>query len=169
MGRIKLITNRMKSFFSTLTLACGAAAVHLDTPFSFAQVGTEAEIRPCLQINSFDYNATAFQPIMGGPFAMQRVRFTMYDDNQCVGEDSDLSLFVVFSAPNTVNQAWEYTQADLHDMKASQFEITVENIAALVCGYYGVSVEIRDSTGSVVRASESYSVYLSTFGEFDNN
>ena len=159
----------MKSFFSALALACGVSAVHLDEPFSFAQVGTEAEIRPCLQINSFDYNATAFQPIMGGPFAMQRVRFTMYDDNRCVGEDSDLSLFVVFSAPNTVNQAWEYTQADLHDMKASQFEITVENIAQLSCGYYGVSVEIRDSTGSVVRASESYSVYLSTFGEFDNN
>lgn len=54
-------------------------------------------------------------------------------------------------------------------MKSSQFEITVENIAQLVCGYYGVSVEIRDATGSVVRASESYSVYLSTFGEFDNN
>ena len=99
---IKLITNPMKSFFSTLSLACGAAAVHLDTPFSFAQVGTQAEIRPCLQINSFDYNATAFQPIMGGSLAMQRVRFTMYDDNQCVGEDSDLSLFVVFSAPETV-------------------------------------------------------------------
>lgn len=52
-------------------------------------------------------------------------------------------------------------------MRASDFEITVENIAELVNGYYGVSVEIRDSTGSVVRASESYSVYLSTFGEFE--
>lgn len=86
----------MKSFFSALALAVSASAVHIEGPFSFAQVGTEAEIRPCLQINSFDYNATAFQPIMGGPFAMQRVRFTMYDDNSCVGEDSDLSLFVVF-------------------------------------------------------------------------
>ena len=98
---------------------------------------------------------------------MQRVRFTMFDSDSCYGEDSDLSLFVVFQAPNTVNQAWEYTQQDLHDMRASEFEITVENIASLVCGYYGVSVEIRDNTGSVVRASESYSVYLSTFGEFE--
>ena len=52
-------------------------------------------------------------------------------------------------------------------MKASEFEITVENIAELVCGYYGVSVEIRDSTGTAVRASEAYTVYLSNFGEFD--
>ena len=92
----------------------------------------------------------------------------MYDDHLCYGEDKDLSLFVVFEVPNSVNQAWEYTQQDLHDMKASQFEITVENIAELTCGYYGVSVEIRDATGSVVRASESYSVYLSTFGEFED-
>ena len=97
---------------------------------------------------------------------MQRVRFTMYDDNACYGEDEDLSLFVVFSAPNAVNEAWEYTQQDLHDMQAAEYEITVENIACLENGYYGVSVEIRDITGSVVRASESYSVYLSTFGEF---
>ncbi len=72
----------------------------------------------------------------------------------------------MFSAPNAVNQAWEYTQQDLHDMKASDYEITVENIAELCNGYYGVSVEIRDATGSVKRASEAYSVYLSTFGEF---
>ena len=156
----------MKSFASCLAIACGAAAVHLDKEFSFAQVATDTEIRPCLQINSFDYNATAFQPIMGGPIALQRVRFTMYDDDACYGEDKDLSLFVVFSTPDTVNQAWEYTQQDLHDMRASEFEITVENTAKLVCGYYGVSVEIRDNTGSVVRASEAYSVYLSTFGEF---
>ena len=98
---------------------------------------------------------------------MQRVRFTMYDDNACHGEDANLSLFVVFSAPDAVNQAIEYTQQDLHDMKASEFEITVENIAELCNGYYGVAVEVRDPTGSVVRASESYSVYLSQFGEFD--
>ena len=53
-------------------------------------------------------------------------------------------------------------------MKASQFEITVENTAELCNGYYGVAVEVRDPTGSVVRASESYSVYLSTFGEFED-
>ena len=53
-------------------------------------------------------------------------------------------------------------------MKASQFEITVENTAELCNGYYGVSVEIRDPTGSVVRASEGCSVYLSTFGEFED-
>ena len=35
-------------------------------------------------------------------------------------------------------------------------------------GFYGVSVEVRDLTGSVVRASEGYSVYLSTFGEFED-
>ena len=52
-------------------------------------------------------------------------------------------------------------------MKASEFEITVENIAELICGYYGVSVEIRDNTGSAIRASEAYSVYLSDFGQFD--
>ena len=53
-------------------------------------------------------------------------------------------------------------------MKASEFEITVENTAELCNGFYGVSVEVRDPTGSVVRASESYSVYLSTFGEFES-
>ena len=119
----------MKSFASALALVCGVSAVHMNKPFSFAQVSTDTEIRPCLQINSFDYNATAFQPISGGPFAMQRVRFTMYDDNACYGEDEDLSLFVVFSAPNAVNEAWEYTQQDLHDMQAAEYEITVENIA----------------------------------------
>ena len=105
---------------------------------------------------------------MGGPFAMQRVRFTMFDDNKCHGEDERLSLFVVFTAPNAVNQAVEYTQADLHDMKASEFEITTENVTELCNGYYGVSVEVRDETGSVVRASQAYSVYLSTFGEFED-
>ena len=64
----------------------------------------------------------------------------------------NLGIYVVFKRPKGPNVTTMFSQKELQERKADQYEVTVEESTEMVDGDYAVSIQVRDiKTKRIIR------------------